>query len=192
MNRRAALTIVASSLVLLLLGAFAWRWLGGFGDANLGTAEEEPLLGARPEASTEVRLYFPGSDEKLHVEMAQVPQESTEKRVRGIVEFLLAGPQSRRLWPVFPEGVELAGVYLGAGQVAYVDLHGRDGGPPPSSGSSQETLEIYSLVNSVVLNVPEVESLVLLWNGNQPLSFAGHVDTSLPLAAWPSLVAEEP
>ena len=44
---------------------------------------------------------------------------------------MLSGPENRHLWRVLPETVELAGVYLGADSIAYVDLHQRDNGPPP-------------------------------------------------------------
>jgi hypothetical protein len=47
---------------------------------------------------------------------------------------------------------------------------------------------VYSLVNSVALNVPAARRVALLWNGTQRQSFAGHLDTSRPLAPDPSLV----
>jgi hypothetical protein len=50
-------------------------------------------------------------------------------------------------------------------------------------------LSVYSLVDTVLLNVPEIEAMVLLWNGRQPQAFAGHVDTSLPLRADRDLIA---
>ena len=52
-----------------------------------------------------------------------------------------------------------------------------------------ELLTLYSLVNSVVENVPGARSLVVLWNGRQPRSFAGHVDTSRPLLPSPELAS---
>lgn len=61
---------------------------------------------------------------------------------------------------------------------------------PPASGSREELLRIYSVVETVTVNVPEVRRVVLLWNGVQRESFAGHVDTSRPLAPRDDLVAE--
>ncbi len=49
---------------------------------------------------------------------------------------------------------------------------------------------LYSLVNTVLLNTPEANRLVVLWNGRQPETFAGHIDTARPLAARPNLIAE--
>ncbi|MEM7357123.1 MAG: hypothetical protein AAF657_40285, partial [Acidobacteriota bacterium] len=63
---------------------------------------------------------------------------------------------------------------------------------PPASGSAREMLTIYSLVNSVLLNFEEVERLVLLWNGGQMRTFAGHMDTRRPLVANLDLIARGP
>lgn len=73
-------------------------------------------------------------------------------------------------------------------ETVYVDL------PQPTSpiavGAHEELLMLYSLVNSVLLNTPEASRLVVLWNGRQPQTFAGHIDTGRPLAARQSLLAE--
>jgi hypothetical protein len=70
-----------------------------------------------------------------------------------------------------------------------VDLHAPGRDAPPAGGSREELVTVYSLVNSLALNVPAARRVVLLWNGSQRRSFAGHVDTSRPLAPDPSLVA---
>ena len=88
---------------------------------------------------------------------------------------------------VLPDDATIGGIYLGGGGVAYLDLHRPENKPPPPMGSLQETLLVYSLVNSVVLNVPAVERLSLLWNGNQRPSLAGHLDNAGPLAPRPQL-----
>ena len=42
-------------------------------------------------------------------------------------------------------------------------------------------LSVYSIVNTVLLNIPEISAVVLLNNGQQRPTFAGHLDTSRPL-----------
>ncbi|MCH9650718.1 MAG: GerMN domain-containing protein [Deltaproteobacteria bacterium] len=188
MNRRVALSILLVAVVILVLGLLFWGpW--GRGSSSGLASDPGQSLGSGDSNLISATLYFPGPDGKLHSEQVETSSGSPEKRIRGLVEQLLAGPRNRRLWSAFPEGVELAAVYLGTEPVAYVDLHRRDSGPPPAAGSLQETLAIFSLVNSVVLNVSEVERLVLLWNGNQRASFAGHVDTGQALGPRLSLVA---
>ncbi len=189
MNRRIAWSILLVALMILLLGALFWA-LWGRGSLPGGDANGPDLSsGSRDPSLIPATLYFPGPEGMLHSEQVEIPSGSPEKRIRGLVEQLLAGPGDRRLWSAFPEGVEVAAVYVGSEPVAYVDLHRRDSGPPPAAGSLQETLAVFSLVNTVVLNVSEVDRLVLLWNGNQRASFAGHVDTGKALAPQLSLVA---
>ena len=67
--------------------------------------------------------------------------------------------------------------------VAYVDLRSPDHPDPPGGGSSEEIQRVYSLVNTIVLNVPQASAVVLLWNGVQRETFAGHLDLTRPLAA---------
>ena len=40
---------------------------------------------------------------------------------------------------------------------------------------------VYSLVDTVVANVPQIQRVALLWNGTQRETFSGHLDTSQPL-----------
>ena len=65
----------------------------------------------------------------------------------------------------------------------YLDLAAAQLATPPVSGSRGELLVVYSFVNSLLANVPEARGVVLLWNGNQRPTFAGHIDTTRPLPA---------
>ena len=145
------------------------------------------------ERTLPVRLYFPAEDGLLHAEeRAIVPIDDPEGRVRMLIEDLLTGPVDPSLLPPFPPGVSLDSVFISDTGVAYLDL-GADGSPrPPLAGSRQELLAVYSLVDSTLLNVPEVRSVAVLWNGQQRASFAGHVDTSRPLVIDQSYLAETP
>ena len=50
-------------------------------------------------------------------------------------------------------------------------------------GTQDELLAVYSLVNTVALNhIEGVETVVLMWDGRQPETFAGHIDVSRPLS----------
>ncbi len=103
------------------------------------------------------------------------------------------------LLPALPAEVRLLAVELLDG-VAYVDLttvavDSRTGEvaatgrrPPvvlerPAMGLTEELLAVYSLVNSLTANSLGVDRVVLMWNGEQRSTFAGHVDTTRPLMA---------
>ena len=61
----------------------------------------------------------------------------------------------------------------------------------PGWGSRQEMLAVYSVVNTVLASAPEITSVILLRNGQQRPTFAGHLDTSRPLLANQQLVATQ-
>lgn len=106
------------------------------------------------------------------------------------------------LLPALPAGVRLLAVDLFDG-IAYVDLTtdlatGETGAGTggvraagrstlvlegPAMGLTEELLAVYSLVNSLTASNLGVDQVVLMWNGEQRPTFAGHVDTTRPLMA---------
>jgi hypothetical protein len=98
-------------------------------------------------------------------------------------------PTASGLVRPFPPEVRLGSVQLSPDGTAFVDLRWPDHDDPPESGSTEEIQRIYSLVDSVALNVPQVSRVVLLWNGTQRITFSGHLDTSRPLVPDRTLLA---
>jgi hypothetical protein len=135
-----------------------------------------------------VALYFPGPGGRLQREERSIEGSADPSRVAAhVVEALLAGPQSAQSFRPFPEGVAMGEVHVTGDGVAYVDLISAGNPTPPFEGSTVEMLTLYSLVNSVVENVPGARSVVVLWNGRQPRTFGGHIDTTRPLLPAPDL-----
>lgn len=182
MNRRAAAFILGLALALLA-GGVLWWWLQGR-DGGSGTAGRAAGPDAKP-APVPFELWVPDGI-GLRVERRELQVTSAPKdRIRRITEALLAPrPDKSRL---FPEGVALAGVQLSKEGTVYLNLVWEGHEEPPPSGSTEEMQRVYSLVNSITTNVPEARQVVLLWNGLQRLSFAGHLDTSRPLPPMPGL-----
>jgi len=181
MNRRAAAFILGLALALLAGGAL-WWWLQGLG--SRGT-ENRPPAGTGKAVPVPFDLWIPDGI-GLRVERRELQVTSAPKdRIRRIAEALLAPrPDGIRL---FPEGVALAGVQLSKEGTAYLNLVWDGHEDPPASGSTEELQRVYSLVNSIVTNVPEARRVALLWNGLQRPTFAGHLDTSRPLAPLDAL-----
>ena len=102
-----------------------------------------------------------------------------------------AAPNASGLVRPLPPEVKLGDVQLSADGTAFVDLRWPGHDDPPESGSTAEIQRVYSLVDSVALNLPQVNRVVLLWNGTQRITFSGHLDTSRPLVADRSLLAAE-
>jgi hypothetical protein len=135
-----------------------------------------------------VELYFPGPGGRLAREQRDVDGSADPSRLAAhVVQALLEGPRSEKSFRPFPEGVTAGEVHVTGDGVAYVDLVSTGNPTPPFNGSTVELLTLYSLVNSVVQNVPGARSVVVLWNGRQPRTFGGHIDTSRPLLPAPDL-----
>ncbi len=179
MNRRAAALVVGATAVLAIL---ALAWWSTAGRQTVDTPiRQEP----QPVSSAELinaELYFPNTAGWLGTESRDLPAaESAEDRAAQVASELLAGPTAPGHVAPLSEAVELASVHLSSDGVVYLDLAAAQLPAPPVSGSRGELLVVYSFVNSILANVPEARGVVLLWNGNQRPTFAGHVDTTRPL-----------
>lgn len=190
---------------VLLLAAFLAACGGQGGEPTADTAG----AGDTAEGQT-IELYFPGDGGMIYPErrLLSLP-DVPEDKVRLLVDTLLEGPRHRGdVVALFPMPVVTGEIYISTSGTAFIDLRraepegeaeGEEEGdkepaapmeaPSWSMGSTEELQIVMSLVNTVVYNVPEVERVALLWEGVQPETFAGHVDTTRPLAADRSLVS---
>jgi hypothetical protein len=186
MSRRAAGVVLGLAL-LLLVGGLTWWLLAGKEDAP-GARPSPEGEAAGPGEPVELTLYFPADGGALGSERRELQvTESPRDRARKIVQAVLAGPKARGLYRPFPDGVALGSVLL-ADNVLYLDLVWEGHPEPPNSGSTEEVQRVFSLVDSVCLNIPEAQRVVLLWNGFQRDTFSGHVDLSRPLRPNQTLV----
>jgi len=180
MSRRVASFILGFALAVLV-GAGLWWWLSGRAGGRSGAGALEG--GGQAGETVGFNLYFPAPGGGLQAEPRELRVAANPKdRVRKVVEALLAGPQTPGLVRTMPEGVTLGSVQLSADGIAYVDLRWSESPDPPPGGSTEEIQRVYSVVDSVALNVPEVRGVALLWNGAQRDTFSGHLDLSHPLA----------
>jgi hypothetical protein len=178
MSRKAAAFVLGLALALIAGGALWWWLQGRAGRAHPGPGAVET---AGPTEKVTMELFFPAG-EGLRTERRDLQVTAARKdRIRKIVAALLSGPVSGGAARPFPEGVMLGGVQLGEDGTAYLDLRWEGHADPPASGSTEEMQRVYSLVDSLTANIPEVRQVVLLWNGVQRETFSGHLDTSRPL-----------
>ena len=190
MTRRTALVVAAAILVSAVAIFFGWK---------IGQKQQQPeVLPTLPVPqqevtdgpTTPVKLYFAGSDRQLYSEQREIPvQDNLVSHLQRVLEELLVGPAKEDLLPVLPPEISLGWVYLNEAGVVYVDLEFTGEGDFPAWGSRHEMLAVFSVVNSLFANTPEIDSVVLLRNGQQQQTFAGHLDTSRPLFANSQLVA---
>jgi germination protein M len=177
MNWRVILIVIAAAVLLAVIG---WLLLGGaqpmVSRERVTPAGEIPT--PTPAPSQQVVLLFIGGDGRLHPELRSVPLPSeTPERVRVVVDELLRGPNSQ-LAPLFPYPAQLDAVFVDQMGNAYIDLTAP---PAPLEGSNIELMLTYGVVDSVLLNCPELRAVQLLFGGRELETLTGHLDLSRPL-----------
>lgn len=185
MSLRLILAILGGAIAVAALVVFLVLPRGGAPEDEAETPEPEEI----ERQAVPFELYFPGPGGRLHVEERElaVPDE-IRGRARALVLAVLGGPEDPDLARPFPSEVGLLELYL-VEDTAYVDLGAPELEHPPSGGSLAERTMVFSLVDTLALNLPEVDRVVLLWNGVQRESFSGHLDTSVPLEPSRELLA---
>lgn len=178
MHRRVAFIAVAALAGVALL---VWLLSGGnphHTQDNLAPVEALPTPTPAPEQR--VILLFAGGDGLLHPELRSVPLPAeVHERIRVVMTELLSGPRSGgQLAPVIPYPATVDAVFIDQQGNAFIDLSVP---PVPLTGLSTELLLTYGIVNSVILNCPEVTAVQLLFGGHEVPTLTGHLDLSKPL-----------
>jgi germination protein M len=177
MNRRAIIIGLVAVGAALLLG---WLLSGGgrslTGRSDVIPADALPTPTPAPEQN--IVLLFVGSDGRLHPEIRSVPlPEEVDERVRVVLGELLLG-SAGKLHPVVPYPAEVNAVFIDENGQAFVDLTTP---PDPLEGSHTELMLVYGVVDSVLLNCPELRAVQVLFGGNEIPTLTGHLDLSRPL-----------
>ena len=100
---------------------------------------------------------------------------------RQVVAALLEGPRSNPM-PTIPEGTRLNALFITPDGTGYVDLSEAVTEKHPG-GCKSEIHTIYSIVNSLVLNIEEIKKVKILIAGSEAWTLAGHIDLRFPFAA---------
>jgi len=190
MIRRAAAAWTAAALALALgaAGSIACGRRDAPTGADRTRADEEERAEEAVVERRRVTLWLPGAAGRLAPVEAEIESAPEPRaRIAALVAALLAAEPEGDAVALFPVAVELSAVLPTADGTLYLDLRRADGGEPPGAGSTLETQRIYAIVHTLTRNEPSVERVVLLWNGEQRLSFSGHLDTSRPLHPRPEL-----
>lgn len=130
-----------------------------------------------------LHLYFAGEDGAyLTAEDRVVARPDAVKTLGAfIVEALIDGPRTS-LAGTMPPGTALRAFHLLEDGTAFVDLSKEVKTNHPG-GARSEMMTIFSLVNSVVLNVPAIEAVKILIDGQEETTLAGHIDLRYPITA---------
>jgi spore germination protein GerM len=149
-----------------------------------GGTSAAPAANRTAEESKKIHaLLFYLSDDGMSLESSsqEVMYGATSAaQARRVLEAEFATPPSGKLSPI-PRGTTVLNVYLTPQGQAFVDLGGAIT-TGATGGSLDEALTVYAIVNTVVVNLPDVSSVQILVNGKQVDSLAGHIDLRRPLS----------
>jgi hypothetical protein len=146
--------------------------------------EESPQPAASaPSQATPVHLYFSDKNNQFLMAEERVLKslKNPEFFAKSIVESLIKGPQ-HGLVRTIPAEAAVRAVYLTPQGICYLDLTSAVAENHPG-GIRSELLSIYSIVNSLVLNVAQIEAVKILINGDESMTLAGHIDLQIPIKA---------
>lgn len=164
-GKKSLTAILVIAAVTLIAGIIVLSWLAG-----KPTQKE----------SREINVYYSDEDglylkaEKHSIEKGELPTEA-----RAALEYLVSGPSNAALGKTLPKGTKLVALKI-EGATAVVDLspeviQNHEG------GSSGELQTIYSIVDTLCLNFPEIKEVQILVGGKKEETIAGHIDISQPL-----------
>jgi len=155
--------------------------------------EINQLLGPKfakpvPSKGKGVVLYFSdGEGEYLIGEKREIIRKGlVEKEATEMIDELMKGPKGKLL-PTLPRETKLLALQLNADGVAKVNFNQSLSRNHPG-GSSAEVMTVYSIVNSLVLNFPEIKRVQILIEGKEVETLTGHLALKRPISSKPDLI----
>jgi spore germination protein GerM len=174
-------TLAALIVFCILAGAFlAYSYKLFLSTGTKEGREPMPRQVLPKLAKVRTHLYFldPGHRFLKAEERTLVQQDGVNERGRAMVYALIEGPEGEFL-PTVPAETRLLAFYVTEDGIAYVDFDRAISEKHPG-GSLSELFTIFSIVNTLALNIPEIEAVKILIEGREAKTLAGHIDIRSP------------
>jgi hypothetical protein len=141
-----------------------------------------PPAGAPAVPRIKATLYFASEDGlRLVPAEREVPlAEGVVAQARSIVEAQLAAEAPPPLVSTIPKGATLRGIFISERNEAFVDLDPSIRTTHPG-GTLRELMTVYTIVNALTTNLPNLHEVQILIGGQEVDTLAGHVDLRRPL-----------
>jgi hypothetical protein len=135
-----------------------------------------------------VVLYFcdPQSEYLIGEKREIARRGDVEDEAEELISELTKGPRGK-LIPTLPRKTKLLDLQIDERGVARVSFSEELSKDHPG-GTSAEMMTIYSIVNSLTLNFPEIKRVQILVDGKGMETLAGHVSSGQPLGPNPGLI----
>lgn len=170
-----ALTILAVSFVVLSL--FILPAISSEPDTFT-----TPVEAKYPER-TIVHLYFANKENSFLIAEKRMLIQPDDPAQMGklIIESLIKGPKEGLMQTISSDAT-LRSLFVTEDKTAYADFSPAIREKHPG-GCKSEIITIYSIVNSLILNIPEIDMVKILIDGRESTTLAGHIDLRFPLKA---------
>jgi hypothetical protein len=173
---RMLISMVIIIAAIIASGGLLWLWMNSTKTAPMPVEQDrqlaQRLLRDEPLAIT---LYYPHEGMLTAVPATVKRQPDTQSLAREALAALFADARAP-LEPVLRD-IRLRELFLDGSGTAYIDL---TTGPRKDVRASawEEQLAIYALVNTLLQNFQEIKQVVLLLDGGEAQTLAGHMDLS--------------
>jgi len=177
---------ISAGILIILVGALIMVFVAGHRRESTSQAPMATAHSLYPAADTvrrTVHLYFSEPDHSgLAAEMRELPDSGNPAEIgRNIVQALIDGPRENGM-RTLPAATVVRDVFVTDDGIAYVDFNSVVAKDHPG-GVEMEFISIYSVVNSLVLNLEEISAVKLLIEGRESETLAGHMDLHFPFKA---------
>ena len=149
-----------------------------------------PVAGAPAVPKIKATLYFASEDGlRLVPAEREVPlAEGAVAQARSILEAQLSAEPPAPLASTIPKGATLRGIFVSERNEVFVDLDPAIRTAHPG-GSLRELMTVYTIVNAILTNLPDLQEVQILIGGQEADTLAGHVDLRRPLRKNEALIA---
>ncbi len=136
-----------------------------------------PASAAGEANKREVRLFFQlANEDALGPESRRILlTDSVIDQAKQIVSELIAGPRQEGLLPTVPNRTTIREVFLDRSGTLYLDLSEEFSSLHPG-GSAEEVATIFSIVDSLTYNLPEIKRVRFLIGGEERDTLKDHLD----------------
>ena len=151
-------------------------------------AEKELEKKTAPQGRKIVTLYFSGEKgEYLTGEKREIPNKGdAQEEAKEVIQELIKGPKGK-LIRTLPPRTKLLAVEIDERGVAKVNFDKALSRDHPG-GSSAEIMTVYSIVNSLALNFPQIKGVQILIEGERGGSITGHLVLDRPISSKADLI----
>ncbi len=138
---------------------------------------------AKQPEKTIIHLYFANKENSFLIAEKRLLDRPDDPAKMGklIIGSLIKGPKEG-LMRTISSDTALRALFVTKDKTAYVDLTKAAREKHPG-GCKSEIITIYSIVNSLILNIPEIDTVKILIDGRESMTLAGHIDLRFPLKA---------